>query len=160
MTELSNNNAKLAFFLNVHNLLTQHGMLENILSTFTNFQSGFVAYLFSEGPVARYKFSTKTIYTIGGEKLFDRIDSTLTGYEFNLFEIEHGIIRGNRSPSGFIAKGTTTSKICVLNLIVFGTLVPKMAPTDPKAKFQIMDIDPRINFALNYGHSTCPELIV
>ena len=61
---------------------------------------------------------------------------TVSGNELSLDDIEHGLIRGNRSKYGF-------------------GYLPRLVRTGFSSAY-LLDIDPRIHFALNCGAASCP----
>ncbi len=60
------------------------------------------------------------------------------GYRFSLDDIEHGILRGNRRRWKFFA--------------------PPFRGKDPRKAFMLIDRDPRIHFALNFGARSNPPV--
>lgn len=71
---------------------------------------------------------------------WNRTAYNIGGYSFSLDDIEHGILRGNRGhPSGG---------------------KPLFAEGDPRLKFIVSEVDPRIHFALVCGAKSCPAIRV
>ncbi|XP_052798986.1 uncharacterized protein LOC128230606 isoform X2 [Mya arenaria] len=106
-------NEKKAFFINVYNALTIHGLVER-----------------TELPQSVLKveqFWNTTAYNIGG-------------LVYSLDDIEHGILRSNRShPS---------------------SVHPTFKKGDPRLKYIVKELDPRIHFALVCGAKSCPAINV
>ncbi|KAK7477199.1 hypothetical protein BaRGS_00031584 [Batillaria attramentaria] len=101
------------FFINVYNALTIHGLVEQ-----------------PELPdsVLKVQHFFKTIaYDIGG-------------FTFTLDDIEHGILRGNKSHPASIK--------------------PLLDANDPRLKFAMQSCDPRLHFALVCGAKGCPAISV
>jgi hypothetical protein len=67
---------------------------------------------------------------------FSRFAYRVSGHDFSLNDIEHGVLRGNRA--------ATLSK-------------PPFSPSNPRAKF-VLPLDPRVHFALNCGAVSCPPI--
>ncbi|KAL4224551.1 hypothetical protein ACF0H5_015253 [Mactra antiquata] len=106
-------NEKKAFFINIYNALTIHGLVDQ-----------------SELPQSVLKveqFWKTTGYLIGG-------------MEYSLDDIEHGILRGNRGHPASIQ--------------------PAFPAGDPRIKYIVKVIDPRIHFALVCGAKSCPAINV
>ncbi|XP_074660779.1 uncharacterized protein LOC141913203 [Tubulanus polymorphus] len=108
-----NETERKAFFLNVYNALTIHGLL-NCASI-------------PRSVLDIRQFWKTTKYDIGG-------------HVFSLDDIEHGVLRGNRSHPA------SSGSHFQLN--------------DPKLKYSLKDVDPRIHFALNCGAKSCPAVRV
>ncbi|XP_068237887.1 uncharacterized protein [Palaemon carinicauda] len=71
-------------------------------------------------------------------KFFDKTSYLIGGHSFSLNEIENGILRANK-------RG-------VVQLFVpFGK-------SDPRRSFSLIQVDPRIHFALNCGAKSCPPI--
>jgi len=105
---------KIAFFLNIYNSLTIHGL--------AMCESGL-----PNSVLEIENFWRRTSYNIGG-------------YTFSLDDIEHGILRGNRPhPSGG---------------------KPLFEDADPRLRFTVTEVDPRIHFALVCGAKSCPAIRV
>lgn len=106
-------NGKKAFFINIYNTLTIHGLIEQC-----------------DLPASVLKveqFWKTTAYNIGG-------------HVYSLDAIEHGILRANRGhPS---------------------SLSPEFNTDDPRMKFVVWQLDPRIHFALVCGAKSCPAINV
>lgn len=106
-------NEKMAFFINIYNALTIHGLVE-----------------LSDLPQSVLKvnqFWTSTGYNIGG-------------LDYSLDDIEHGILRGNRSHPA--------------------SVYPQFKQDDPRIKYIVKQFDPRIHFALVCGAKSCPAINV
>jgi len=110
LRSLANREHRLAFWINIYNTAVIHGVIE----------------LGLESSVRDYP------------RFFDRIAYEIGGYRFSLNEIEHGILRGNRSPPYRLFKP-------------FGK-------GDPRLAFAISPMDPRIHFALVCGAQSCPPI--
>jgi len=81
----------------------------------------------------RLKHSVKDFF-----RFFDRVAYEIGGYRFSLNDMEHGILRGNRRPPY--------------------RLLRPFGKKDPRGKFTILPIDPRIHFALVCGARSCPPI--
>lgn len=81
-------------------------------------------------------------------RFWSRFAYHIGGYDFSLDDIEHGILRSNSShPSS------------LFNLIIAGRFNSKMFDSnDPRLKFSVKVVDPRIHFALNCGANSCPPI--
>ncbi|NJK43928.1 MAG: DUF547 domain-containing protein [Pleurocapsa sp. SU_196_0] len=97
-----------AFWLNLYNALTLHGMHAAKVNN--------------------------TVLEVPG--FYSRFAYLVSGLEFSLNDIEHGVLRGNRK--------ALFSK-------------PPFAPHDPRAKF-VLPLDARVHFALNCGAMSCPPI--
>jgi Protein of unknown function, DUF547 len=97
-----------AFWLNLYNALTLHGM-----------------------HAAKVK---NTVLEVPG--FYSRFAYRVSGLEFSLNDIEHGVLRGNRNA-------------------LFSR--PPFAPDDPRTKFEL-PLDARVHFALNCGAISCPPI--
>jgi len=106
-------NEKKAFFINVYNALTIHGLAE--LSALP------------ESVLKVQQFWKTTAYNIGGNV-------------YSLDDIEHGVLRGNQSHPASIK--------------------PEFSPDDPRLKYIMKKLDPRIHFALVCGAKSCPAINV
>jgi hypothetical protein len=71
---------------------------------------------------------------------FSRISYIIGGHEFSPDDIEHGILRANRTPP-------------YIPFRVFGK-------NDPRLQYSLQDMDPRIHFALVCASSSCPPIDV
>lgn len=71
---------------------------------------------------------------------FTRIAYDIGGYEFTPSDIEHGILRANRKPPN--------------------SLFRRFADDDPRRRFSIEKVDPRIHFALVCASRSCPPIEV
>jgi hypothetical protein len=69
---------------------------------------------------------------------FDRAAYQIGGYRFSLEIIEHGLLRDNRLP--------------------ISALRPTLTASDPRLRFGVSGVDPRIHFALNCGARSCPPI--
>uniref|UniRef100_H2ZAF3 DEP domain-containing protein n=1 Tax=Ciona savignyi TaxID=51511 RepID=H2ZAF3_CIOSA len=101
---------KLAFYINIYNALVIHA----------NIKFGF-----PESAWKRFKFFNDASYIIGG-------------HEFNLQEIENGILRSNRKGVGMLSKPFSKS--------------------DPRIQFILESNEPLIHFALVCGAKSCPPI--
>jgi GH15 family glucan-1,4-alpha-glucosidase len=72
------------------------------------------------------------------DDFFRRVQYQIGGQFFSAHEIEHGVLRGNRRPPYHLAN-------------VFGS-------DDPRARYAIKPMDPRIHFALVCASSSCPPI--
>jgi len=105
------NQEKKVFFINIYNMLTIHGIIEH----------GSPNNMFR-----RNWFFSSISYNIGGHR-------------YTLNDIEHGILRGNKTPPG-----------------AFFRLIPS---NDVRAPNILSDqLDPRIHFALVCGAKGCPPV--
>ncbi|KAL5007512.1 hypothetical protein ScPMuIL_016318 [Solemya velum] len=104
---------KKSFFLNIYNALTIHGLadLETLPKSVLDVK----------------QFWRRTGYKIGQNV-------------FSLDDIEHGILRGNRSHPA--------------------STDPQFSSKDPRLKFALKKLDPRIHFALVCGAKSCPAINV
>ncbi|KAK3580926.1 hypothetical protein CHS0354_008218 [Potamilus streckersoni] len=111
--DFSSEQEKKAFFINIYNALTIHGLVEQdeLPSSVLQIQ----------------QFWKKTGYKIGG-------------YIFSLDDMEHGVLRGNRSHPA--------------------STLPHFENNDPRLKFIVKQLDPRIHFALVCGAKSCPAINV
>lgn len=108
-----NENEKKAFFINIYNALTIHGLAQG-----------------SEIPdsvLSVHNFWKTTGYNIAG-------------LDYSLDDIEHGILRANGSNPG--------------------STEPQFGLKDPRLKYIVKKIDPRIHFALVCGAKSCPAINV
>lgn len=71
-------------------------------------------------------------------KFFDRVTYLIGGHRFSLNDMEHGILRGNRRPP-------------------YRWMRP-FGKKDPRVKFIVSPMDPRIHFALVCGARSCPPI--
>ena len=69
---------------------------------------------------------------------FDRVQYRVGADLYTLSDIEHGILRQNRRPPARLCK--------------------RFSPSDPRRKFCVKAIDPRIHFALVCASRTCPPV--
>ncbi|XP_005105701.1 uncharacterized protein LOC101862525 [Aplysia californica] len=104
---------KKVFFLNIYNALTIDGLQEQKT--------------LPDSVLSVQHFFKTTAYMIGGQV-------------YTLEDIEHGILRGNRSPPASIK--------------------PQLPPGDPRLPFVCQKLDPRIHFALVCGAKSCPAISV
>ncbi len=109
---IESNNEKKAFWINLYNLLTIHSIV--------HFQIKLTVW-------ERPNFFFSAEYNIGG-------------YRFSLYDIVHGILRGNRRRWWFFPK--------------------PFRGFDPRIRFSLQELDPRIHFALHSGSRSCPGLAV
>ena len=81
---------------------------------------------------------------------FGDVSYTIGGYRFSANDIEHGVLRANAS-----------SPASLWNIIGFSQMAkPIFSKTDPRRKFVMSQVDPRIHFALNCGAKSCPPIKV
>mmetsp|Transcript_28430 Transcript_28430/g.80226 ORF Transcript_28430/g.80226 Transcript_28430/m.80226 type:complete len:603 (+) Transcript_28430:121-1929(+) len=112
----------MAFFINIYNALIVHGT---------------VVYGPPTSITARVRWFGQLRYNIGG-------------LEFSGDDIEHGVLRGNK-----------TSPSNVLVLLGLGKFASGyFKKEDPRAKYAISPMDPRIHFALVCGAKSCPPIRV
>lgn len=104
------NDEKTAFWINLYNLLTIHAII--------HFQIKLTVW-------ERPHFFSSSEYNIGG-------------YRFSLFDIMHGILRGNRRRWRFFP--------------------PPFRTHDPRVRFSLSSLDPRIHFSLHAGSRSCPQI--
>jgi hypothetical protein len=71
---------------------------------------------------------------------FSTVCYSVGGYIFSLDDIEHGILRGNKKKHLFSRR--------------------PFSDRDPRKRFIIEDVDPRIHFALVCGSNSCPPIDV
>jgi hypothetical protein len=102
----------LAFFLNIYNSLVIHATI----------QVGA-----AQGFLQRFAFFSKISYLIGGHK-------------FSMNDLEHGVLRGNRTCPGM--------------------LFAQFRRNDARLALSLETVDPRIHFALNCGAKSCPPIRV
>lgn len=112
IADLKNTDEQKAFWINLYNLLSVHGIVR--------FQINLTVW-------ERPNFFSSTEYNIGG-------------YRFSLYDILHGILRRNRRRWRF--------------------LPPPFRGNDPRVRFLLNELDPRIHFALHAGSRSCPALSV
>jgi hypothetical protein len=112
MQTLQTLNEARAFWINLYNTLTIHGIV--------HFQIKLTVW-------ERPNFFIATEYNIGG-------------YRFSLYDIAHGIIRGNRRRWRIVP--------------------PPFRGEDPRIRFALAEFDPRIHFALHAGSRSCPRVAV
>jgi hypothetical protein len=103
---------KTAFWINLYNVLVIHGVIELGIRDSVNEVRSF----------------------------FRRIRYTIDGREFTPDDIEHGILRANRTPP-------------YAPFRVFGK-------NDARLEYSLEDVDPRIHFALVCASSSCPPIDV
>jgi len=109
---LVSSHEKLAFWINVYNALTVHAII-------------------SYGP-------RESVWEVTG--FFDKAAYLIGGMRYSLNDIEHGILRSNRSSPPLLRRR-------------FGDKDPRRAYALQATKF-----DPRIHFALNCGSKSCPPI--
>lgn len=109
LSSLKTRRQKLAFWINIYNSLVVHGVI-----------------------------ATEVVQNVleTGD-FFKRVKYIIGGYKFSLDDIEHGILRANRS-SGVWGK--------------------PFSKEDPRLRFILDDLDPRIHFALVCGAKSCPPI--
>ena len=112
LTSLTSVKEKTAFWINLYNVLVIHGVIELGIRDSVNEVRNF----------------------------FRRIRYTIDGREFTPDDIEHGILRSNRTPP-------------YTPFRVFGK-------KDSRLEYSLEDIDPRIHFALVCASSSCPPIDV
>lgn len=71
---------------------------------------------------------------------FDELAYIVAGQRYSLYDIKHGILRGNRKPPG--------------------VAVRRFSKSDPRVEWTIRELDPRIHFALVCGTRSCSRLRV
>ncbi|KAK3876584.1 hypothetical protein Pcinc_018647 [Petrolisthes cinctipes] len=71
-------------------------------------------------------------------KFFDRMCYIIGGRNYSLTDIENGVLRANR-------RGVVQ-------------LFPPFGKSDPRRKMSLIQVDPRIHFALNCGARSCPPV--
>jgi Protein of unknown function, DUF547 len=98
-----------AFWINLYNLLTLHGVIQ-----------------------ARIR---QTVLEVPG--FTKRFTYRVSDFDFSLDDIEHGVLRGNRTLLGR----------------------PHFPSDDPRSQFAL-PLDPRVHFALNCGAISCPSIRV
>ncbi len=108
---LTNRSQALAFWINAYNAMVIHGAL-----------AFGVRRKMTEVP----RFFQRTAYVIGGRR-------------YNLDDIEHGILRGNRGHPIRI-------------------VLPQLSPWDDRRGLVVRPMDARIHFALNCGAASCPPI--
>ncbi|KAK7099106.1 hypothetical protein V1264_003295 [Littorina saxatilis] len=101
------------FFINIYNALTIHGLVEQDK--------------LPDSVLKIQHFFKTTAYNVGG-------------FVFTLDDIEHGILRGNKSHPASIK--------------------PQLDSKDPRLKFALKSCDPRLHFALVCGAKGCPAINV
>lgn len=74
------------------------------------------------------------------ENFWKNTSYIISGHLFSLDDIEHGILRGNRPHPA-------TGHVCFKS-------------EDPRCKFSVREVDPRIHFALVCGAKSCPPIQV
>ncbi|KAH9256237.1 hypothetical protein BASA81_005458 [Batrachochytrium salamandrivorans] len=123
LRELSMETHRRAFFINLYNALVLHGICELGYPT---------------TPAARSKFFTHTAYRVGPDLIF------------SLNDIEHGVLRGNRSgPAGFLP---------FFRGFHYSSLPPFSADEDERFRYSCLQLDCRVHFALNCGALSCPPI--
>lgn len=71
-------------------------------------------------------------------KFFDKTSYIIGGHSFSLNEIENGVLRANK-------RGVVQ-------------LFAPFGKSDPRRAFSLIQVDPRIHFALNCGAKSCPPI--
>ncbi len=112
VSKIGNKRDQKAFWINLHNVLTLHGIV--------HFQISLTVW-------ERPNFFISTEYNIGG-------------YRFSLYDVIHGVLRGNRQRWRFFP--------------------PPFRGNDPRVRFSLQELDPRTHFALHSGSRSCPSLAV
>ncbi len=110
--KLDSEDEQKTFWINLHNLMALHGIV--------HFQISLTVW-------ERPNFFISTEYNIGG-------------YRFSLYDIVHGVLRGNRRR--------------------WRLFPPPFRGNDPRIRFSLQKPDPRIHFALHSGSRSCPGVAV
>jgi len=71
-------------------------------------------------------------------RFFNRVVYEVGGMEFSLEDMEHGILRSNRRPPG--------------------SLMKRFRHGDPRRRYSVRELDPRVHFALVCASSSCPPI--
>ncbi len=114
LASLATREERLAFWINLYNVL-----IINATITFGISRS------VTEGRLGILAFFRQAAYNVGGQR-------------FSANDIEHGILRGNRSHWAIPG-------------VQFG-------PSDPRLAWRVTRFDPRIHFALNCASRSCPPI--
>lgn len=112
LKELKDQKEKIAFWINIYNVIVIHAVIE-----------------------LGIRDSVKEV-----RNFFKRVSYQIGGMSFTPYEIEHGILRGNRRPPY--------------------ALSPVFGQNDPRLAHTIDPLDPRIHFALVCASSSCPPIDV
>ena len=110
--DLRARNEKLAFWINLYNVIVIHAVIE-----------------------LGIRDSVKEV-----RDFFRRVSLRIGRNSFTPYDMEHGVLRGNRRPP-------------------FG-LLPVFGKNDPRRALAIMPLDPRVHFALVCASSSCPPIDV
>lgn len=110
--DLRERSEKLAFWINLYNVIVIHAVIE-----------------------LGVRDSVKEV-----RNFFKRVRYQIGGMSFTPYEIEHGVLRGNRRPPY--------------------ALSPVFGEGDPRLALTIEQFDPRIHFALVCASSSCPPIDV
>jgi Protein of unknown function, DUF547 len=110
LQSLKSHEERMAFWLNLYNALILHAVIERDMPRSVNTERG----------------------------IFDRAAYCVGGYRFSANDIEHGILRCNRS-----------------HPLVPG---PVFAAGDPRRDFIVQRFDPRLHAALNCAARSCPPI--
>jgi len=110
--DLTTRNEKLAFWINLYNVIVIHAVIE-----------------------LGIRDSVKEV-----RNFFRRVSLRIGSDSFTPYDMEHGILRGNRRPP-------------------FG-LSPVFGKDDPRRAHAIVPIEPRVHFALVCASSSCPPIDV
>jgi len=105
---------KLAFWINLYNLLTIDAVIQFDVKTSV-----------TEGWLGVMRFFRLAAYNINGNR-------------YSLEDIEHGILRANNGSIYFPGR--------------------HFSHNDPRSRYVIADLDPRIHFALNCASQSCPPV--
>ncbi|MFQ6079136.1 MAG: DUF547 domain-containing protein, partial [Thermodesulfobacteriota bacterium] len=112
LDELERKEERLAFWINLYNVIVIHGVIE-----------------------LGIRDSVKEV-----RNFFKRVQYQIGDLSFTPDAIEHGILRGNRRPPN--------------------SLFRVFQGNDPRLKFAIKSVDPRIHFTLVCASSSCPPIEV
>jgi hypothetical protein len=137
---LTTHESRMAFWLNLYNALILHTVIDLEVRQLTRFSDGRTA-------VRPYKFLGQSRESdehqpspsISNQRgFFDRAAYYIGGYRFSANEIEHGILRCNRS-----------------HPLIPG---PVFEADDPRRGFVLERFDPRLHAALNCAARSCPPI--
>eukprot|EP00941_MAST-03F_sp_MAST-3F-sp1_P003626 g3626.t1 len=127
---VKNRNLCIAFFLNVYNALVVHGLIE------TSPKQNKAGETNDSTPSTPKKKQS----VLSRLQFFRKTAYNIGGHSFSCDDIEHGVLRGNRkSPAA---------------------LSPQFSSSDPRffLSQSMIDMDPRIHFALVCGAKGCPSI--
>jgi len=110
--ELTGREEKSAFWINLYNVIVIHAVIE-----------------------LGVRDSVKEVWNF-----FKRVRYQVGEHEFTPFDIEHGVLRGNRRPPNAILRA--------------------FEEEDPRLAFSVEPLDPRVHFALVCASSSCPPIDV